>query len=169
MTLTQRRAKPFSPFPAGYLHYPCFLLWVFNTSTSEFSTVPDSEWLCAVRRPKWQHSSSWAAAPAASSATELQQWVRGEALDRLGSRHFNTKMEGVIPQVFLHAPRFWENVLYTPTGSGQPESRPGGKASINPYFLCWRGIPSLLRNLWNDPRAGLFVSSSQSMLLRSGK
>lgn len=36
--LSPRRAKPFSPFPAGYLHYPCFLLWVFNTFTSEFPT-----------------------------------------------------------------------------------------------------------------------------------
>lgn len=135
MTLTQRRAKPFSPFPAGYLHYPCFLLWVFNTFPSEFPTVSNSEQLCAVRRSKEWHSSSWAAAPAASSEWET------EGLDRLGSRHFNTTTERVIPQVFLHAPHFWENVLYTPTGSGQPEFWPGGKASINPYFLFWRGHP----------------------------
>lgn len=168
MTLTQRRAKPFSPFPAGYLHYPCFLLgflylhkWIPHCFGQRAALCCQQAKVTAFQfLGSCSCSQQWVQA-------ELQPWVRGEGLDRLGSRHFNTKIEGAIPQVFLYAPHFWENVLYTPTGSGQPESQPGRKASISPYFLFWKGILSLQRNPWNVPIAGLCVSSSPSVLLVS--
>lgn len=57
-------------FQLGTYIIPVFCLG-FYTFTSEFPTVSDSEQLCAVSRPKWWHSSSWAAAPAASSECKL--------------------------------------------------------------------------------------------------